>query len=110
MEGIKGSSRRSVAFNIQFWIVTVMIWLVSQPLSAQVVDYNVNVTGTEAPGYYVGQLGRQENEPSCKANPLNELNIMCAYNFYGFADLPQEQGDGLLSRRHVTATSSFDAC
>ena len=106
MEGIKSSSHRSVAFNIQFWIVTVMIWLVSQPVSAQVVDYNVNVTGTCAPPYELddgtviefdcGQIGRQQNEPSCKVNPLNELNKLCAYNDYSLSDLTDKQGDTVI--------------
>jgi hypothetical protein len=76
------------------------------------VQKNVNVTGARAtfPGrptwvdpttgqtpdvnriYNNGQIGRQENEVSCGVNPLNDLNILCAYNWYGFADRP-EQGD-----------------
>ena len=64
-----------------------------QTTTAQIVEHNVNVTGKGAEGYDVGQLGRQENEPSCAVNPLNELNVLCAYNWYGFADLPDKQGD-----------------
>lgn len=61
--------------------------------SAQVVESNINVTGLGAEGYEPGQPGKQENEPSCAVNPLNELNVMCAYNWYGFADVPLKQGD-----------------
>jgi hypothetical protein len=76
------------------------------------VQENVNVTGTRAPFagtptwvdpitgqtpgvnriYNNGQLARQENEPSCGINPLNKLNILCSFNWYGFADR-REQGD-----------------
>lgn len=71
-----------------------------------VVDYNVNVTGTCAPPYTLddgtiiefdcGQVGRQQNEPSCKVNPLNELNRLCAYNDYSLSDLPGKQGDTVI--------------
>jgi hypothetical protein len=73
---------------------------------AQVVDYNVNVTGTCAPPYELddgtviefdcGQVGRQQNEPSCKVNPLNELNKLCAYNDYSLSDLADKQGDTVI--------------
>jgi hypothetical protein len=64
------------------------------------VQENVNVTGTRAPFrddagnliYNNGQLARQENEPSCGINPLNPLNKLCAFNWYGFSDRP-EHGD-----------------
>ena len=64
------------------------------------VQENVNVTGSRAPFldsndeliYNNGQLARQENEPSCGINPLNPLNKLCVFNWYGFSDRP-EHGD-----------------
>jgi hypothetical protein len=52
--------------------------------------------------YEPGQLGRQENEPSCGVNPLNELHILCAYNWYGFSDLPNEHGDAWIAISETT--------
>ena len=87
--------------------------------SAQLVETNINVTGFGAEGYEPGQPGRQENEASCAINPLNVLNVMCAYNWYGFADLPLKQGDTWIGfsetrdgrvfiRRPLTGTSIID--
>ena len=64
--------------------------------SAQDVTQNVNVTGSPAPGSD-WQPFRQENEVSCGSNPLNELNIICAFNWYGYADLPDKQGDAWIA-------------
>jgi hypothetical protein len=83
------------------------VLLAAFPAGAQgVVDFNVNVTGICAPPYQLedgtvieprcGQPGRQQNEPSCKSNPLNELNQMCAFNDYSLSDLPDEQGDTVI--------------
>ena len=82
-------------------LLVLLTWLsASQWVSAQevrgIVDFNVNVTGSCAPGYDCGQLGRQQNEPSCKVNPLNELNRLCAYNDYSLSDLPDKQGDTVI--------------
>ena len=111
MEGIRGYGRaRSYHNVISFPLVALACLLGSQSASAQeiqgVVDYNVNVTGTCAPPYELddgtvvefdcGQVGRQQNEPSCKVNPLNELNKLCAYNEYSLSDLPDKQGDTVI--------------
>ena len=90
---VKISSCSVFELIVLFLLTPVMIISVA---SAAVVENNVNVTGTGAPGYDVGQLGRQETEPSCKSNPLNELNIMCAYISYAYADLPEKQGDSVI--------------
>jgi hypothetical protein len=94
MEGIRGVGRiwpfRRIVVS---FAVAVACLLGSLPASAQVVESNINVTGLGAEDYEPGQPGKQENEPSCAVNPLNVLNVMCAYNWYGFADLPDKQGD-----------------
>ncbi len=95
MDGISGlglcpTARVSKALFASIVIASITI----AGVQAQgVVESNINVTGIGAPGYDVGQPGKQENEPSCAINPLNVLNVMCAYNWYGFADLPNKQGD-----------------
>ncbi len=106
MHGITNRCGRMSAIRLQISIVTALIWLASPPLGAQVVDYNVNVTGVCAPSYELddgtviefdcGQIGRQQNEPSCKVNPLNELNKLCAYNDYSLSDLADKQGDTVI--------------
>ncbi|HEX9853556.1 MAG TPA: hypothetical protein VGA68_11100, partial [Woeseiaceae bacterium] len=75
--------------------------------SAQVVDGNVNVTGAPAPGYDNGQLGRQENEPSCAIDPLNELHIACAFNWYGYSDQPEKQGETWIAFSETTDGRHF---
>ena len=75
--------------------------------NAQVVDGNVNVTGAPADGYENGQLGRQENEPSCAVDPLNELHIACAFNWYGYSDLPDLQGETWIAFSETTDGRHF---
>jgi hypothetical protein len=88
------------------WAVASVV-LLSTTASAQVVDENVNVTGSPAEGYDLGQPARQENEVSCAANPLNESNIVCAYNWYGYADLPDKQGDAWIAFSETTDGRRF---
>jgi hypothetical protein len=75
--------------------------------SAQVVETNINVTGTAGEGYQPGRPARQENEPSCAIDPLNDLNVMCAYNWYGFAD-PKDPADP--DFKHGDAWIAYSEC
>lgn len=83
------------------------LFLASAIASAQVVEGNVDVTGSPAAGYDLGQPARQENEPSCAVNPLNSSNILCAYNWYGYADLPAKQGDAWIGFSETTDGRQF---
>ena len=113
MEGINHSGLGKIrGFGNALVVIFVAVLVGSGVATAQVVPVppdlnddlyvqeNFNVTGTRAPYrdsngdliYNNGQLARQENEPSCGINPLNPLNRMCAFNWYGFSDRP-EHGD-----------------
>ncbi|HSD69510.1 MAG TPA: HYR domain-containing protein, partial [Woeseiaceae bacterium] len=85
----------------------VLSLLMCGPTTAQVIEGNVNVTGAPAPGYDNGQLGRQENEPSCAIDPLNELHIACAFNWYGFSDQPEKQGETWIAFSETTDGRHF---
>ena len=73
--------------------------------SAQVTQ-NVNVTGAPEAGFD-WQLYRQENEVSCGTNPNNELIILCAYNWYGYADLPNKLGDAWIAMSYTRDGENF---
>lgn len=96
MFGIKDFGRtRSYRRACSFWIIA-LVWLAgSLPVSAQTTQ-NVNVTGSPAPGHD-WELYRQENEVSCGVNPNNELIMLCAFNWYGYADLPKKLGDAWIA-------------
>lgn len=96
MEGIRDfGDTREYGRVCSFWPIA-LVWLLgSLPVSAQVTQ-NVNVTGSPAPEHD-WELYRQENEVSCGINPNNELIMLCAFNWYGYSDLPNKLGDAWIA-------------
>jgi len=107
MEGIKSSGLGPFKGRICALVVVGLAMLFGTVVvSAQVVTQNVNVTGTPAPGHD-WQLYRQENEVSCRPNPNNELIIICAYNWYGYSDLPNKLGDAWIGMSWTRDAENF---